>query len=211
MSEAESKKVKPGQRAVADWAAIERDYRLGQLTVREIARQHEINPSSIIRRAERDGWARDLSDEVRAKTRAALLRNTPSATPERNTPTREDIALAVQTNVQLVREHRADIKALRDAVTKLIADLSTELDPEEVIETLSNGDPDEVKDIERKLNRALALGGRAQAASTLANTLKVLIPLEREAFALDAKPDQGEAINVDLTEKSLAKLARFLG
>lgn len=121
------------------------------------------------------------------------------------------VVTAAARGVQLVREHRADIKALREAVTKLIADLSTELDPEEVIETLSNGDPDEVKDIERKLNRALALGGRAQAASTLANTLKILIPLEREAFALDAKPDQGEAINVDLTEKSLAKLARFLG
>lgn len=177
-------------KAATDWEAIEREYRAGQLSVAEIGRRYGVTHVAILKRAKKKEWSRDLSEQVRQEIKARLV--TEGLQEQRGKVT---VETAAARGVQLVREHRADIKALREAVTKLIADLSTELD----------------KDIERKLNRALALGGRAQAASTLANTLKILIPLEREAFALDAKPDQGEAINVDLTEKSLAKLARFLG
>lgn len=42
-----------------DWEKIEKLYRLGQLSVREIAKQCETQASSITRRAERDGWTRD--------------------------------------------------------------------------------------------------------------------------------------------------------
>jgi hypothetical protein len=47
-----------------DWPAIERDFRLGQFSVRQIAANHGVNASSISRRAEKERWAQDRSSEV---------------------------------------------------------------------------------------------------------------------------------------------------
>ena len=62
-----------GRKDQIDWEAIERDYRIGQLSVREIARRHEVEASTITRKAKKETWARDYSEEVKAKTRAGLV------------------------------------------------------------------------------------------------------------------------------------------
>ena len=219
---------KGGKRAAVDWAVIEKDYRLGQLTVREIARRHDIAPSSITRRAEKDGWTRDLTDEIRAKTRAALLRNTPNATPERNTPSREDVAVAVMTNVELVREHRTDIKINRAAATKLLQDLHDAIDNRAEIEEAIEEDTEAPEGVEEtktaesirlkkraRMLAAVALPSHADVANKLAATLKTLIPLERQAFNLqdgagDDEKTPGAPTQVELGADSLAKLARLL-
>lgn len=189
MSADEDKPSRSGKRPDVDWAAIERDYRVGQLTVREIARQYGIAASSITRRAEKNGWARDFSDEIRAKTQAALLRNTESATPERNAPTREDLAVAVETNVSLVLGHRKGLARLRIIAEKLATQLDADSDDikdiEEAIEEETAGD----KNPERRnrMLKAVSLGSRAGIARELSQVLKNLIPLERQAFNLDEK------------------------
>lgn len=56
-----------------NWAAIEADYRVGQLTVRMLASKHGVAPSSITRRAKRNAWRKgDLKVFVRQLTRAML-------------------------------------------------------------------------------------------------------------------------------------------
>ena len=57
-----------------DWDAIEREYRAGQLSVRQIARQYEISDKVIRNRAKALGWERDLTDQVTAKVRSDLVR-----------------------------------------------------------------------------------------------------------------------------------------
>lgn len=41
---------------VIDWAAIEKDYRAGKLTVATIERRHGIDRNTMYKRARRDGW-----------------------------------------------------------------------------------------------------------------------------------------------------------
>lgn len=177
------------KRPDVDWEAIEREYRLGQLTVREIARQHSVSHTSVTRRAEKYGWARDYSDEIRAKTQAALLRTSESAPPERTTPTREDLAVAVETRVSLVLTHQSSIARLRAIAEKLANQLSADSDDikeiEEAIEEETAGD----KSGERRARmlKAVSLGSRAGIARELSQVLKNLIPLERQAFNLDDK------------------------
>jgi predicted DNA-binding protein YlxM (UPF0122 family) len=48
-----------------DWEAIEREYRAGQLSVREIARQYAVSEGAIRKRAKAEGWERALADVVR--------------------------------------------------------------------------------------------------------------------------------------------------
>ena len=58
-----------------DWYAIEADYRAGIKTLGAIAEAHPgINHMAIKRRAERDGWDRDLSANIRARAEAQVAK-----------------------------------------------------------------------------------------------------------------------------------------
>jgi len=41
-----------------DWEAVERDYRAGTLSLRELSRKHGCSHSAIANRAGREGWTR---------------------------------------------------------------------------------------------------------------------------------------------------------
>lgn len=57
-----------------DWEAIERAYRAGMLSVRSIAESHNLTEGAVRKRAKKEGWARDLSDQVKAAAREKLVR-----------------------------------------------------------------------------------------------------------------------------------------
>ena len=50
-----------------DWDAIERDYRAGVLSLREIGASQSVTEGAIRKRAKRDGWSRDLGARIQAK------------------------------------------------------------------------------------------------------------------------------------------------
>ena len=56
-----------------DWQAVERDYRTGKFTLRELEHKHGAANSTIARRAAREGWSQDLSAAVRQATNAKLI------------------------------------------------------------------------------------------------------------------------------------------
>src|SRR5882724_3871416 len=57
-----------------DWVQIYKDYRLGVLSIRHIARSRDITEGAIRKRAKREGWERDLGDIVRRLAREMLLK-----------------------------------------------------------------------------------------------------------------------------------------
>lgn len=63
-----------------------------------IASEFGVNVSGVSRRAKKYGWIQDKSLEVQQRTNAALI-----AQQERNTPTREDVNVAVMSNVQVIQ------------------------------------------------------------------------------------------------------------
>lgn len=95
-----------------DWETIESEYRAGQLSVNEIARQAELTPAAVRNRAKRYGWVRDLSEQVRQATRAKLLTDavTPGVTPQRAGDT---VEAAADRGASIVRLHRQDLATLR--------------------------------------------------------------------------------------------------
>ena len=56
-----------------DWEPLERAYRIGQTSVVQIATKFGVQRASINRKARKDGWTRDLTDQVRVATKAALI------------------------------------------------------------------------------------------------------------------------------------------
>lgn len=193
-----------GAKPATDWEAIEREFRAGQLSVSEIGRQHGISHTAINKRAKREGWTRDLSERVRKEVSARLVSDGVSAEG-----VRETIQVAAARGVQLVREHRQDIGQNRSAVTKLIEELHTtiahidEIEDDIIDET--SGDKDGKR--RARMLAAVALPSRAGVASTLANALKTLIPLERQAFNLgDGAPSGDEPATKDDLRDILTKL-----
>src|SRR5262249_20166185 len=103
-------------RAPVDWESVERDYRAGMLSVREIARHAGVDEKAIRKRAKAKGWERDLSGKVRDRVRTALVRNEVrnEVRTEDDLRTEEEIVDAAAAQViALVREHRNDIRAQR--------------------------------------------------------------------------------------------------
>ena len=56
-----------------DWERIERDYRTGQLTLRELSIKHGAAFGHIGQRAKKYGWTQDLREIVRQATSAKLI------------------------------------------------------------------------------------------------------------------------------------------
>ena len=61
------------EKRVIDWESIEREYRAGIKTLREIASSHGITHAAIDKRAKRDGWERDLSGRIKSKAEGVKL------------------------------------------------------------------------------------------------------------------------------------------
>ena len=86
-SKAQSKATKPASdntdagiaapaRRRTDWEAVERDYRIDKFTLRELAKKHDANHATIARRAEREGWTKDLTGAIRQATNARVISET---------------------------------------------------------------------------------------------------------------------------------------
>lgn len=148
-----------------DWEAIQRAYRAGSLSVRAIAEQNDITDTAIRKRAKKEGWLRDLTDEVRRTTRNKLVRaevrNKGSHEPLRTDA--DIIDEASDAAAAVVLSHRTGLARWRAIADKLCAALT---DLPVVEENLGD------------FSRALNAGVDAQ--------LKV-IKGERQAYNLDTE------------------------
>jgi hypothetical protein len=156
-----------------DWETIEQEYRAGQLSIREIARQHGATESNIRRRAKAHGWERDLTEKVRKSVRSKVMRSevrTPNASDK------EIIEANAERGAQALLIMRKDIAALREVEQNLLDEL--------------NGEPTKLwigqyqgQIVEKEVG--LTVAERAAAAANLAQVQHKRIALERQALNLD--------------------------
>lgn len=178
-----------------DWELIENEYRIGQLTIRQLADKHKVATSSITRRAAKHGWTRDLSAAVQAETRARLVSE---SADKRIQNADSAIATAAQTNVTVVMGHRQDIALLRsmvgDMVTKIRAmGLVDDIGMTGLLAIINeNGmDAAEAKSIITTIRNTCNTPAQVGALKNLSETLTKLVALEREAFGIDGEAKGG--------------------
>jgi hypothetical protein len=178
-----------------DWEAIEREYRAGQFSVSEIGRLHGVSHTAINKRAKKLGWTRNLAEQVRQEALARLVSDVSAGS------TRETITAEAARVVQLVREHRRDIREGRETVNGLFAELREATRGRNDIEEMINDEPD----IKRRqaMQRATSLSARSGIAASLAIALKNLIYCERNAFGLETR--SSDASNDENTTAGLAE------
>lgn len=143
-----------------DWEAIQRAYRAGSLSVRSIGEQHSVNHATILKRAKKEGWTRDLTEQVRTATKQKVTSAVTTA-GNQSPADAEIIDEASDQAAAVVLAHRAGLAKWRGIADKLSDALS---DMDVVAENLGD------------ISRALNAGVDAQ--------LKV-IKGERQAYNLD--------------------------
>ena len=97
-----------------DWEAIEREYRTGVLSLREIAARYDVTHPGIMRHAKAHSWTRDLAKQVKARVAEKLITSTLNP---------QDEAIVEQSAAQVVRVielHRKDAKQQQDIIRRLM-------------------------------------------------------------------------------------------
>ena len=147
-----------------DWEAIERAYRAGSLSVRAIGESQGVNHATILKRAKKEGWARDLTEQVRIATKQKVTTSVTSTSNQAPLVTdAEIIDEASSQAASVVLAHRtvlANWRAIADKLSVALAEIDV--------------DEDNLGDFSRALNA----GVDAQ--------LKV-IKGERQAYGLDSE------------------------
>lgn len=186
-----------------DWEAIEREYRAGQLSVSEIARQHAISHTAINKRARKDGWTRDLTERVRKEVSARLVSPEVSAANAQ-----EAVETAAARGVALVRSHQASLGRANRIAEKLMSELEGSTDDnEEIVEAIEAATFNDANANRRNsMMKAVSLPSRAATLRELSQALKNLIPLERQAFNLDANAGSDDLATKGDVANALARL-----
>lgn len=181
-----------------DWIAIEKDYRAGIKSNRQIAVEHSITEGAVRKKAKEFDWKKDLTasiklralelvraQEVRAEVRASI-----------------DDAQIVEDNAQLqanvIRAHRKDIGRYSALCQSLLHEIETQTGNivtfDEFGEMMFSPD-DKGQDKRNELyHKIISNPSRVDSVKKLVDTLKTLIALEREAFSIDDKSKVQETI-----------------
>lgn len=184
-------------KSAPDWERIELEFRAGILSLREIAAADgNVSEGAIRKRAKRDGWERDLNAKIQARADALVRKaEVRSEVRAEGAASERDIIEANAERIAQVRgEHRADITRMRALVLKLLGECEKEAgDPAmfaalgELLRQPDDNGADRLNDAYRK---AISLPQRIKGVKDLAETLKVLVGMEREAYGLTTTDQQ---------------------
>lgn len=165
-------------RKIIDWEAIEREYRAGVLSVREIAAQFNITHSGILRRAKAYQWTRDLTKRIRQRVTEKLVTGNVTVTNAEDEKTVEEASDQV---VRVIELHRKDSKQQQDIIRRLMDILQ-----ERVMQSEANPSIDDVR----------YCGGVMRDCS---QAFAKLVGIERQSYGIDTdgrRPDPIDEISI---------------
>jgi hypothetical protein len=182
--------VRPPTGRKVDWDAVERDYRTGKFTLRELAGKHGGSHQAISKQIEKNRWTQDLSVAIRVATNAKLVQDLVNhEVAKGGQAVANTVLAAAELNRTVILGHRTRLVDLAEAVAKAKAKLMTL--------------GDTVSDI-----RESAIF--VQAVGNLATATKTLIGEERRAFNLDDDTSQRESTVSLMTDAEVAVRLAFL-
>ena len=195
-------------RAAVDWERIEADYSAGVKSIREIARENGITDAGIRDRAKKAGWSRSVEAKVAARAEK-LLRTEALRTElrtEKEVTEREVIEASAQAIVNVKLNHRKSIGRQRHLVETLLAELESQTADNDLFgqlgELMRSEDDKGVDKLNDLYKKIIAFPQRVDSMKKLAETLKHLIYLEREAFDITPAPTP--------TDNALSSIAKAI-
>ncbi|WP_289328833.1 hypothetical protein [Pseudomonas sp. 'CRE Jenny 4'] len=194
-----------------DWERIEQLFRAGLLSVREIAAACGVSHTAINKRSKAEGWDRDLNAKIKAKADSLVSKREVSTKVSTETLATE--RGIVEANAEVIADirmaHRGDISRGRRLTNKLLDELEGLTDNRHLFEELGElmRDPDDNGFDKRNdlYGKVISLPGRSKTMKEMAETLKTLISLERQAYDLDTKSGGNDADELSKMMDDLSK------
>ena len=185
------------RRSDIDWERVERLYVAGQLTIRQIADECGVHTSSIVSKAKKEGWQRNLGEAIKARAKAKVAQIDVQGLVEQSA--RESAHKSAQLIQQAIEEasdvaagviirHRADIRLQQERAGRLEALFDGMLDKVPATVKSDEGDVE-----------ALNVGDVFKLSQTLkaiVETRTKLIDKEREAFGIEDGSAPGDSDDV---------------
>lgn len=163
---------KTPKRRDTDWDAVHRDYRTGKFTDRELATKYGVTHTSVGNKRRSGKWEKDLTEEIRQATNAALARDLVSKESSKGFQDLSKVVdSAVEVNLNVIRGQHKRLSEL-DELLKL--GMRT-----------ARGLLDQAAD-------AKDAQAAVQSVSSVVGTGKTLIEMENKIFKLD-KEEAGES------------------
>jgi hypothetical protein len=185
-----------------DYDRIEPDWRAGIKSPEQLAAEYEkatgdkVSRVAITKHFKKAGIARDLGAKIRAKADAKVSAAMVAAKVSPETKITEQITVEVEAEVQsrIRLAHRADITRMRALVLRLLteceyeaADPSVFLQLGEILRSKDDG-PDRLNEAYLK---AISLPQRIKGVKELAESMRILVAMEREAYGIDQQQPAG--------------------
>lgn len=187
-------------RKLIDWDLIQRLFIANQLTIRQIAKECGVSDAAIRKRAKANGWVRDLSGPIKARTQAKIAMAEVAAIA--SLAAQEKVAARSAELTAEAIEHASDIAA--GIVVRHRSDLKKHVERSNVIG----------ERLDTMIQEASGLKDMAiitQCFKSLVEAQSRIIALEREAFGLDDKDVSDESDEfAHLSEDALLSIAQEL-
>ena len=197
-----------------EWERIELDYRAGIKSLRQIAGEHGITEGAIRKRAKREEWTRDLSERIQDKAEQLVRKEAvrSEVRAERAASERQVVDANAQAVAEVRLNHRRDVQRARRLCMALLEELEQQSEqmPElqELGELLRKPDDKGQDKLNDLYQAVIGLPERTKTLKALAEAMRVLIALEREAFGLKESQDPGAGGDKDFLERLLNARAR---
>lgn len=199
------------RRSDIDWDAIERAFRLGTLSNKQLAEQFGVEPSTIGRREKKHGWVRDKRKDVEVATESLLIQAASGHANSNATPTQNEINVAAQTAANVVLGHRTGLRRLGTLRDRLLGEIEAITDNlpdfQKLGEMLDETDVNSkgvlvVDKLNQIYRRVIDMPDRVDAFKKLVDVDEKVRKGEREAFSIG---EQGGASSADDLLDSVAK------
>jgi len=179
----------------SDWSSVEKDYRAGLLTDRQIGEKYGVSHGSVQQQAKKRGWARNLIGRSVARAEEKLAREELANKLASKTlvATEKEIVESTSESLLVVlRSEREDVRKSRAIVQRLWEIVDSELNHPDELNSLGEmmKSPDEFGQdrLSEMYRAAISLPQQIKNVKLLADALKVLIELERRVLKLDDAP-----------------------
>lgn len=193
-----------GRAKHVDWEAVELQYRAGIRSLKDIGAEYGVSDAGIIKRAKRNGWARDLRAKIQAKAEAKVSASLVSKEVSAQTKIAE--RQIVEANAQAVADvrlaHRKDIRRARSLANAMLDELEQQTVPENLALLRELGElmrsPDD-KGIDKRndlYQAVLALPERSKTMKVLVESLRTVVDMERTAFGMNEREDGADKSDV---------------
>ncbi len=184
-----------------DYERIEPGWRAGIKSPAQLAAEYtaetgvSVSHAAIIKHFRKLGIPRDLRAKVQAKADAMVMQAmvTGKVSSETTVKDAELIARGAQDVATIRISHRADITRMRRIVLDLLGELEQQTGNPELFEQLGEmlrSEDDRSQDKRNEIyQKVISTAGRIDGLKKLAEAMKILIGLEREAYGLDVTPE----------------------